>query len=107
MPGHSFPLPLIPGNDVAGVVHAIGSAVDGVDFSAAETLRSIFGILEEKGVRLVVAQVMEDYSAQAMGVVNKRLDVLTTVATAAPEPLEEPPGALATPQGLTQSPWQF
>jgi biopolymer transport protein ExbB len=35
-------------------------------------------------MRLVVGQVMEDYSAQAMGVVNKRLDVLTTVGTAAP-----------------------
>jgi len=35
-------------------------------------------------MRMVVAQVMEDYSAQAMGVVNKRLDVLTTIATAAP-----------------------
>lgn len=45
--------------------------------------------LNEKGeksetMRMVVAQVMEDYSAQAMGMVNKRLDVLTTVATAAP-----------------------
>lgn len=35
-------------------------------------------------MRLVVGQVMEDYSVQAMGVVNKRLDVLTTVGTAAP-----------------------
>jgi biopolymer transport protein ExbB len=35
-------------------------------------------------MRMVVAQVMEDYGAQAMGVVNKRLDVLTTVGTAAP-----------------------
>lgn len=35
-------------------------------------------------MRMVVAQVMEDYSSQAMGMVNKRLDVLTTVATAAP-----------------------
>jgi high affinity sulfate transporter 1 len=37
-----------------------GSAVDDVDYSAAETLRSTFGILKEKGVRLVVAQVLED-----------------------------------------------
>jgi MFS superfamily sulfate permease-like transporter len=36
------------------------SAVDDVDFSAAETLRSLFGILRDKGIRLVVAQVMED-----------------------------------------------
>lgn len=35
-------------------------------------------------MRMVVSQVMEDYAAQAMGVVNKRLDILTTVATAAP-----------------------
>jgi len=45
--------------------------------------------LHEKGessetMRMVVAQVMEDYSSQAMGVVNKRLDVLTTIGTAAP-----------------------
>lgn len=45
--------------------------------------------LHQKGeqaetMRMVVAQVMEDYSAQAMGVVNKRLDILTTIATAAP-----------------------
>ncbi|MES2983326.1 MAG: MotA/TolQ/ExbB proton channel family protein [Verrucomicrobiota bacterium] len=35
-------------------------------------------------MRLVVAQVMQDYSAQAMSVVNKRLDVLTTIGMAAP-----------------------
>jgi biopolymer transport protein ExbB len=35
-------------------------------------------------MRLVVGQVMEDYSAQAMSVVNRRLDVLTTIGTAAP-----------------------
>jgi SulP family sulfate permease len=36
------------------------SAVDDVDFSAAETLRSLFGVLKDKGIRLVVAQVMDD-----------------------------------------------
>jgi MFS superfamily sulfate permease-like transporter len=36
------------------------SAVDDVDYSAAETLRSLHGLLQEKGIRLVVAQVMED-----------------------------------------------
>jgi len=36
------------------------SAVDDVDYSAAESLRSLYGILKDKGVRLVVAQVMED-----------------------------------------------
>jgi MFS superfamily sulfate permease-like transporter len=36
------------------------SAVDDVDYSAAETLRSLLTLLQERGVRLVVAQVMED-----------------------------------------------
>jgi MFS superfamily sulfate permease-like transporter len=36
------------------------SAVDDVDYSAAETLRALHGILHEKGIRLVVAQVMEE-----------------------------------------------
>jgi MFS superfamily sulfate permease-like transporter len=36
------------------------SAVDDVDYSAAETLRSLFVILEEQGIRLVVTQVMAD-----------------------------------------------
>jgi len=36
------------------------SAVDDVDYSAAETLRSLIGSLDEMGVRLVVAQLMED-----------------------------------------------
>ncbi len=45
--------------------------------------------LHQKGersetMRMVVAQVMEDYASQALGIVNKRLDVLTTVANAAP-----------------------
>ena len=33
------------------------SAVDDVDFSAAEVLRSIFASLKEKGIRLIVMQV--------------------------------------------------
>ena len=41
------------------------SAVDDVDFSAAETLRTLHGILDEKGIRLVVAQVMEDVKARS------------------------------------------
>jgi len=36
------------------------SAVDDVDYSAAESLRAIFRLLQEKDVRLVVAQVLED-----------------------------------------------
>ena len=42
-----------------------GSAVDDVDYSAAETLRALHAILQEKGIRLVVAQVMEDVTAQS------------------------------------------
>jgi high affinity sulfate transporter 1 len=42
-----------------------GSAIDDVDYSAAETLRSIFAILKEKGIRLVVAQVMEDVKEES------------------------------------------
>lgn len=34
--------------------------MDDVDFSAAETLRSVFTSLKDKGIHLVVAQVMED-----------------------------------------------
>lgn len=51
-------------------------------------LRS-YGQLKGKGesaetMRLVVGQVMDDSGAQAMSLVNKRLDVLTTIGTAAP-----------------------
>jgi biopolymer transport protein ExbB len=35
-------------------------------------------------MRAVVTQVMEEYSVQALSLVNKRLDVLTVVGTAAP-----------------------
>jgi SulP family sulfate permease len=36
------------------------SAVDDVDYTAAETLRAVFGLFQGKGVRLVVAQVLAD-----------------------------------------------
>jgi high affinity sulfate transporter 1 len=36
------------------------AAIDDVDFTAAETLRAVHGTLKGKGIRLVVAQVMED-----------------------------------------------
>jgi len=39
------------------------SAVDDVDYSAAETIRSLHKILTNKGIRLVVAQVLEDVKA--------------------------------------------
>ncbi len=41
------------------------SAVDDVDYSAAETLRSIYGILKEKGIRLVVARILEEVKAES------------------------------------------
>ena len=41
------------------------SAVDDVDYSAAETLRSLFAILKDKGIRLVVAQVLDDVREQS------------------------------------------
>lgn len=40
------------------------SAIDDVDFSAAETLRSVHATLQAKGIRLVVAEVMEDLKTQ-------------------------------------------
>ncbi|MEN6309441.1 MAG: SulP family inorganic anion transporter [Anaerohalosphaeraceae bacterium] len=39
------------------------SAVGDVDYSAAETMRSIFHVLRDKGIRLVVAQVLDDVKA--------------------------------------------
>ena len=41
------------------------SAVDDLDYTAAETIRTLHGILKEKEVRLVVAHVMEDVEAQS------------------------------------------
>jgi len=41
------------------------SAVDDVDFTAAETLRSLHKSLDARGIRLVVAQVLDDVRAQA------------------------------------------
>ena len=41
------------------------SAVDDVDYSAADTLRSLFTILKDKGIRLVVAQVLDDVRDQS------------------------------------------
>ena len=41
------------------------SAVDDVDYSAAETLRSIYARLKGRGIRLVVADVMEDVKAES------------------------------------------
>lgn len=40
------------------------SAMDDVDYSAAETLRSVHARLKARGIRLVVADVMEDVKTQ-------------------------------------------
>jgi MFS superfamily sulfate permease-like transporter len=42
-----------------------GSAVDDVDYTAAETLRSVHAKLKASGIRLVVAEVMEDLKTHA------------------------------------------
>jgi high affinity sulfate transporter 1 len=41
------------------------SAVDDVDYSAAEALRSIYLILKEKGIHLVVARILEEVKAES------------------------------------------
>jgi biopolymer transport protein ExbB len=75
-------------NDIEGAVSECESSHGPIASVLLAGLRS-YSHLHEKGessetMRLVVGQVMEDYSAQAMSVVNKRLDVLTTIGTAAP-----------------------
>ena len=75
-------------DNIAGAISECEAARGPIASVMLAGLRS-YQQLKEKGesteaMRMVVAQVMEDYEAQAMGVVNKRLDVLTTVGTAAP-----------------------
>jgi MFS superfamily sulfate permease-like transporter len=41
------------------------AAVDDVDYSAAETIRSLHGVLKDKGIRLVIAHVLEDVEAES------------------------------------------
>lgn len=41
------------------------SAVDDVDYTAAETLRSLHGLLQEKGIRLIAAQVLDEVVADS------------------------------------------
>jgi len=41
------------------------SAIDDVDYSAAETLRSVYAKLKARGIRLVVAEEMEDFKGRA------------------------------------------
>lgn len=74
--------------DVAGALAACADSRGPIASVLLAGLRS-YDQLRGKGessetMRLVIGQVMEDYSAQAMAVVNRRLDVLTTIGTAAP-----------------------
>jgi len=41
------------------------SAVDDVDYSAAETIRSLHTVLKDKGIRLVIAHVLRDVEAES------------------------------------------
>lgn len=49
------------------------SAVDDVDYSAAETLRSLQGFLQEKGIRLVFAHMMEDLKVKIYSDLEKQV----------------------------------
>jgi biopolymer transport protein ExbB len=74
--------------DVQAAIHECETAKGPIAAVMLAGLRS-YGQLQAKGestetIRMVVGEVMEDYSAQSMGMVNKRLDVLTTIGTAAP-----------------------
>ena len=81
-------LALLRDNDIAGAISQCEASGGPIASVLLAGLRS-YSHLRAKNegpetMRLVVGQVMEDYSAQAMGVVNKRLDVLTTIGVAAP-----------------------
>lgn len=81
-------LACLRGHDPGGAIaecEASGGPIASVLLAGLRSYVQLHGKNESsETMRLVVGQVMEDYSAQAMGVVNKRLDVLTTVGTAAP-----------------------
>ena len=46
------------------------STVDDIDFSAAETLRSLHALLKEKGIRLVFAHVLNDLKESEYGLIE-------------------------------------
>ena len=75
-------------NDITGAISECETArgpIASVLLAGLRSYEQLKGKSESsETMRLVVGQVMEDYSAQAMSVVNKRLDVLTTIGTAAP-----------------------
>jgi biopolymer transport protein ExbB len=74
--------------DTAGAIALCEAARGPIASVLLVGLRS-YRQLREKGesaetTRMVVGEAMMDYSGQAMGLVNKRLDVLATIGTAAP-----------------------
>jgi biopolymer transport protein ExbB len=74
--------------DIQAAIHECETARGPIAAVLLAGLRS-YQQLHDRGessetMRMVVGEVMEDYSAQSMGMVNKRLDVLTTIGTAAP-----------------------
>ena len=75
-------------NDIPGAIsecESVRGPVASVLLAGLRSYNQLHGKNEgAETMRLVVGQVMEDYSAQAMSVVNKRLDVLTTIGMAAP-----------------------
>jgi biopolymer transport protein ExbB len=75
-------------DNVAGAIsecEAAGGPVASVMLSGLRSYKQLRDKKESTDImRQVVTQVMQDYSAQAMSVVNKRLDVLTTIGMAAP-----------------------
>ena len=75
-------------DDIAAAIsecRATGGPVAAVVLAGLRSYNQLKGKQENpETMRLVVGQVMEDHSAQAMSVVNKRLDVLTTIGVAAP-----------------------
>lgn len=52
------------------------SAVGDVDYSAAETIRSINGTLKDKGIRLVVAQLLDEVEKE-----NRKYDLRSLIGT--------------------------
>jgi biopolymer transport protein ExbB len=75
-------------NDISGAIsecEATRGPIAAVLLAGLRSYKQLRGKNEgAETMRLVVGQVMEDYSAQTMSVVNKRLDVLTTIGVAAP-----------------------
>lgn len=75
-------------NDIAGAIAECESTrgpVASVLLAGLRSYNQLVGKSESpETMRLVVGEVMADYSAQAMSTVNKRLDVLTTIGMAAP-----------------------